>query len=160
MSRFKSVVPVPLGEIRALDGKLGASALPGQLVTAVQSIAAGSSTHYQSDAAALTLNAVGNAKGVMIVLEQEDLGPTKTIADQIGTGEHVGAHILTPGEEVTVILADAAAVSAGSGLYPAASGKVALCTGATGETAAMFSAIETATAGSTGDDLRILARVL
>lgn len=161
MSRFKKVVPVPLGEIRRIEGVLGASALAGQLLTASDSFAAGNSLHAQSDGAALALNAAGNALGVLILVEQEDM---VTAADAITVARANGswgrAHVLKAGEEVTVVLTAAAAISAGDKLAPAASGKVVKVTGETGEADPMFTAIETATTGSTGDDLRILARVL
>jgi hypothetical protein len=156
MSRFKTVVPVPLGEIRRIEGKLGASALAGQLVTAVDSFAAGNSTHAQSDGAAFTLNTDGNTAGVMILVEQEDM---VTAADAITVARPINswarAHVLKSGEEVTVVLAAAADIAAGDMLAPAADGKVD-----EGTTGAMFSAIETASTASTGDELRILARVL
>ena len=161
MSRFNQVVPVPLGEIRCLDGKLGATALPGQLVTAIGKLDAGSSTHAMPDYpnAAFTLNAAGNTKGVLIVMEQEDL-VLKAISDSFASGSHARAHVLKPGEEITVILSAAAAISAGDLLGPAANGKVVKVTGATGDADPMFSAIETASTASTGDALRILSRVL
>ena len=157
MSRFNTVVPVPLGEIRRIEGKLGASALAGQLVTATDSFAAGSSYHAQSDGAAFTLNSVGNNAGVMILMEQQDM---VTAADAITVQRAVNtwgrAHVLKKGEEVTVILAAAEVIAAGDLLDTAANGKV--CKGTTGP---MFSAIETcASTGATGDALRILARVL
>lgn len=158
MSKFRSVVPVPLGEIRRLDGKLGASAIPGQLVTAIGSFTGGSSTHTQSDYpnAVFDLNGAANKLGVMIVMEQEDIVDMK-ISDAYEANSHVRAHVLKSGEEVTVVLASGEAVVAGAGLAPAASGKVVVTATAAN---AMFSAIETATAGSSGDGLRILARVL
>ena len=161
MSRFKTIVPVPLGEIRSLDGKLGATAVPGQLVTAVGKFDAGSSTHLQPDYpnATFTLNTAGNTKGVLIVMDQEDL-VTKEIGDSFASGSHARAHVLKSGEEVTVILSAAAAIASGDNLGPAADGKVVKVTGATGDADPMFSAIETASTGSTGDALRILARVL
>jgi len=151
MSRYNSIVPVPLGEIRRLDGKLGASTLPGQLVTAVDLFAAGSSKHAQSDGAAFTLNTANNRNGVLIVMEQEELvlQPTSTA---FASGTHVRAHVLKQGEEATVILAAAAAITSGT--------KVEVADGTTGAPDPMFSAIETASTASTGDDLRILARVL
>lgn len=158
MSKFRSVVPVPLGEIRRLDGKLTASTLPGQLVTAVGKFDGGSSTHTQPDYpnAIFTLNGVGNRLGVMIVMEQEDI-VDKDISDAYAKNSHARAHVLKSGEEVTVILAAAATVAPGAFLEPAANGKVAVtATAADG----MFSAIETASTGSSGDGLRILARVL
>jgi hypothetical protein len=159
MSRYNSIVPVPLGEIRRLDGKLGASTLPGQLVTAVDLFAAGSSKHAQSDGAAFTLNTANNRNGVLIVMEQEELvlQPTSTA---FASGTHVRAHVLKQGEEATVILAAAAAITSGTLLGPAANGKVEVADGTTGAPDPMFSAIETASTASTGDDLRILARVL
>lgn len=156
MSRFKTVVPVPLGEIRRIEGKLGATAYAGQLLTASDSFAAGNSLHVQSDGAAFTLNGVGNNAGVMILVEQEDM---VTAADAItvarATGTWGRAHVLKSGEEVTVILSAAAEIAAGDLLDTAASGKVVK-----GTTGPMFSAIETCTTAATGDELRILARVL
>lgn len=156
MSKFRSVVPVPLGEIRRLDGKLTASTLPGQLVTAVGKFDGGSSTHTQSDYpnAIFILNDSGNRRGVLIVMEQEDIVDME-ISDAYEANSHARAHVLKSGEEVTVILAAAAAVVPGAFLEPAANGKVT-ATAANG----MFSAIETASTGSSGDGLRILARVL
>ena len=161
MSRFKTIVPVPLGEIRCLDGKLGATAVPGQLVTAVGKFDAGSSTHLQPDYpnATFTLNGAGNTKGVLIIMDQEDL-VLKEISDSFAANSHARAHVLKPGEEVTVVLSAAAAIASGDKLGPAADGKVVKVTGATGDADPMFSAIETASTGSTGDALRILARVL
>ena len=161
MSRFNQIVPVPLGEIRCLDGKLGATAQPGQLVTAVAGMTAGSSTHIQSDYpnAVFTLNATGNTAGVLIILEQEDL-VTKEISDTFASGSHARAHVLKSGEEATVILTAAAAIAPGDLLGPVGNGKVVKVTGATGDSSPMFSAIESATTASTGDALRILARVL
>ena len=158
MSKFRSVVPVPLGEIRCLDGKLGATTLPGQLVTAVGAFGAGSSDHTQPDYpnAVFTLNGAANKLGVLIVMEQEDI-VDKAISDSYAINSHARAHVLKSGEEVTVILAAAAEINAGDKLKPAANGKVDK-----GETAGdeMFVAIETATTGSADDELRILARVL
>ena len=161
MSRFNQVVPVPLGEIRCLDGKLGATALPGQLVTATAKLDAGSSTHAMPDYpnAEFTLNAAGNTKGVLIVMEQEDL-VLKATSDALPSGSHARAHVLKSGEEATVVLSAAAVIAAGDLLGPAANGKVVKVTGATGDADPMFSAIETASTASTGDALRILARVL
>jgi len=161
MSRFKTVVPVPLGEIRRIEGKLGATALAGQLLTASDAFAAGNSYHAQSDGAAFTLNTAGNALGVLILVEQEDM---VTAADAITVERAIDtwgrAHVLKAGEEATVILTAAATIASGDKLAPAADGKVVKVTGATGEADPMFTAIETATAGATGDALRILARVL
>lgn len=161
MSRFKQVVPVPLGEIRCLDGKLGASALPGQLVTAIGSMAAGSSTHSMPayPNAEFTLNTAGNTAGVLIICEQEEF-VTSEVSTALPSGSHARAHVIKPGEEVTVILSAAAAIASGDNLGPAANGKVVKVTGETGDADPMFSAIETATAGATGDALRILARRL
>jgi len=159
MSRFKNVVPVPLGEIRRIEGKLGASAQPGSLLTASDAFAAGNSYHAQSDGADLSLNGAGNTKGVLILMEQEDLVLTD-IVTAIPSASWGRGHVLKAGEEVTVILNAAAVIASGDKLGPAASGKVVKVTGATGDADPMFSAIETATAGSTGDALRILARVL
>lgn len=161
MSRFKTVVPVPLGEIRCLDGKLGATALPGQLVTAVAAFAGGSSTHAQPDYpnALFTLNGAGNTAGVLIVMDQDE-EVTSDISVSLPSGSHARGHVLKSGEEVTVILGATAAVAAGAQLGPAADGKVVTVTGATTDAAPMFSAIETAASGATGDNARILARVL
>ena len=159
MSRFKNVVPVPLGEIRRIEGKLGASAQPGSLLTASDAFAAGNSYHAQSDGAAIALNGAGNTKGVLILMQNDDTVLTE-ITTAIPSGSWGRGHVLKPGEEVTVILSAAAVIAAGDKLGPAASGKVVKVTGATGDADPMFSAIETATAGSTGDALRILARVL
>lgn len=95
----------------------------------------------------------------MIVMEQEDL-VTQAISAAFADGSHARAHVLKSGEEVTVILAAAAVIAAGDKLAPAANGKVVKVTGEQGEADPMFVAIETATAESTGDGLRILARVL
>ena len=161
MSRFNQIVPVPLGEIRCLDGKLTAQTLPGCLVTAIGAFGGGDSNHYQPDYpnATFTLNGAGNAAGVMIVMEQEDL-VTQAISTAFASGSHARAHVLKSGEEVTVILTAAAVIAAGDKLAPAANGKVVKVTGEQGEADPMFVAIETATAESTGDGLRILARVL
>ena len=157
MSRFKTVVPVPLGEIRRIEGKLGASALAGQLLTASDSFAAGNSLHAQSDGATFALNGVGNSAGVMILMEQEDM---VTASDAITVTRPINtwgrAHVLKKGEEVTVILASAEVIAAGDLLDPAANGKVRK-----GTTGPLFTAIETnGSTAATGDSLRILARVL
>jgi len=158
MSRFNSVVPVPLGEIRCLDGKLGAAAKAGILVTAIGSFAGGSSTHMQPDYpnAVFALNTSENNNGVLIVMEQEDL-VTGEITDARAINTHARAHVLHSGEECTVILAAAASIVSGDMLYPSASGTV---TKVDALQTPMFSAIETCATTSTGDDLRILARVL
>ena len=156
MSRFNTVVPVPLGEIRRIEGKLGASAIAGQLLTAVDSFAAGDSLHAQSDGAAFTLNGAANNEGVLILMEQEDL-VTSEITDARAINTWGRGHVLKSGEEVTVVLAAAAAVPAGTRLVTAANGKVGAATA--GDTA-KFTAIETASTAATGDELRILARVL
>lgn len=156
MSRFKTVVPVPLGEIRRIEGKLGATAYAGQLLTASDSFAAGNSLHAQSDGATFALNGVGNGAGVLILVEQEDM---VTAADAITVARPINTwgrgHVLKSGEEVTVILASAEAIAAGDLLDPAASGKVTK-----GTTGPLFSAIEACSTAATGDALRILARVL
>lgn len=158
MSKFRSVVPVPLGEIRCLDGQLSADTKPGQLVTAVGSFTGGSSNHTQSNYpnAVFTQNGAGNTKGVLIVMEQEDI-VDKEIWEAYASGSHARAHVLKAGEEVTVLLATGDTVVSGAKLTPIANGNVAVTSTADD---AMFSAIETATAGSSGDGLRILARVL
>lgn len=168
MSRYNNVVPVPLGEIRCLDGKLVAAALPGTLVTAVSDMAGGDATHAQPGTgvgfglnAKFTANAAENTRGVMIVMNQEELvlQPTsKTFAKD----DHVRAHVLKSGEECTVIMAAAAVIASGNLLCPAAGGKVEklVAEGASANGSPMFSAIETCASTSTGDDLRILARVL
>jgi len=160
MSRFKNVVPLPLGEIRRIEGKLGASAQAGLLVTASDALAAGDSRHVQNEGATFALNAAGNALGVLILMEQPEFLVTGAITDTRANGSWGRAAVLKPGEEVTVILTAAAAIAAGDKLAPAASGTVVKVTGATGEADPMFTAIETASTGSTGDELRILARVL
>ena len=159
MSKFNTVVPVPLGEIRCLDGKLSATTLPGQLVTAVGKFDAGSSKHTQPDYpnATFTLND-GDTKGLLIVMDQEEI-PDMKISDAFPKDSHARAHVLKAGEEVTVILNAAAAVAAGTLLQTTSAGKVEAFTGGTGKEP-LFSAIETAGTGSTGDELRILARVL
>lgn len=158
MSKFNSVVPVPLGEIRRLDGKLGSAMKPGTLVTAVGAFGGGSSTHIQPDYpnALFTANGVGNTTGVLIVMNQDDL-VTAEIYDDLPINSHARAHVLKSGEEVTVIMSEAAVINAGDKLYPAANGKVAKVVD---DEVPMFQAIETCAADSTGDDLRILARVL
>lgn len=164
MSRFKTVVPVPLGEIRRIEGKLGASMLAGQLVTIADSFTAGASYHAQNEGATFTLNAVKNAVGVSILVEQEDMVLSTDAINVTRPANSWGrAHVLKQGEEVTVVLAAAATIAAGNLLEPAADGKVSLATaalGATGYVIPMFSAIESAATTSTGDGLRILARVL
>lgn len=157
MSRFNTVVPVPLGEIRRIEGKLGASAIAGQLLTAADSFAAGDSLHAQSDGATFTLNGAANNNGVLILMEQEDF-VTGEITDTRAINTWGRAHVLKGGEEVTVVLTSAAtAITAGALLVCAASGKVGAATA--GDTA-KFTAIETASTAATGDELRILARVL
>ena len=157
MSKFNSIVPVPLGEIRDLDGKLGAAMKAGTLMTAVGSFAGGSSTHMQSvyPNAVFTANGAGNIAGVLILMDQEDL-VSGEISDDRAINTHGRGHVLKSGEEVTVIMAAAADIAAGDLLETAASGKVQKKASAT----ALFSAIETCATTSTGDDLRILARVL
>lgn len=157
MSRFKTIVPVPLGEIRRIEGKLGAAAIAGQLLTAGDSFAAGDGTHLQSDGATFALNGAANTRGVLILMEQEDMVTSEiTVARPINSWGR--AHVLKAGEEVTVVLAAAAAITGGTTLLkPVANGKVEA---AAGEDVPMFAAIESATAQSTGDSLRILARVL
>jgi hypothetical protein len=154
MSRFKTVVPVPLGEIRRIEGKLGAAAKAGILLTASDAFAAGDSTHAQSDGATFALNGAGNNAGVMILMEQQDF-VTEEITAERAINTWGRAHVLKSGEEVTVILSAAAAIVSGDLLDTAANGTVVK-----GTTAPKFTAIETATAQSTGDGLRILARVL
>ncbi len=167
MSKFNSVVPVPLGEIRRLDGKLGAAARPGTLVTAVAEMTGGSDTHSMPSYpnAEFALNTKENNIGVLIVMEQEELfaasrlgnGVGGKISDEFKSGDHVRAHVLKSGEEVTVILAAAANVSPGALLYTEANGKVKVVGSSE---VPMFSAIEGCASGASGDDLRILARVL
>lgn len=160
MSRFKQIVPVPLGEIRAIEGKLGATALAGLLLTAVDGFAAGNSKHVQNEGASLSLNGAGNSAGVLILVETDD-SPASEITMTRPNGSWGRGHVLKKGEEVTVILSAAAVIAAGNTLAPAASGKVVKVTGDTGEAAPMFSAIETCgSTAATGDALRILARVL
>jgi len=158
MSRFNSVVPVPLGEIRCLDGKLDTAAKPGILVTAVGAFGGGSTTHAQPDYpnAVFTPNKKENNLGVLIVMEQEDL-VRQAITTEFPINSHVRAHVLKSGEECTVHLAAAEVIAAGDKLYTEANGKVKKVTASE---VPMFTAIETATAESTGDQLRILARVL
>lgn len=157
MSRFKTVVPVPLGEIRRIEGKLGASAIAGQLVTEVDGLAAGDGSHVQNSGATLALNAEGNLKGVRILMEQEDM-VTSDITATRAVNTWGRAHVLKSGEEVTVILGTTAtAAAAGTYLAPGASGKVVVTTTAN---EALFTAIEAAPTTATGDALRILARVL
>jgi len=158
MSRFNTVVPVPLGEARRIEGALGATAKAGLLLTAGSSFSAGDgTTHVQSDGAAFTLNATGNTKGVLILMEETDQVTAEITADR-ASGSWGKGHVLKSGEEVTVVLSAAAAVTGGSSLLkPAASGTVAVTATAS---EAMFSAIESASTASTGDQLRILARVL
>ena len=163
MSRFKTVVPVALGEIRRIEGKLGASAYPGDLVTVSDGLAAGASYHAMNEGASIALNGNGNGIGVLILMEQEDMVLAADAIDVQRPAASWGrAHSLKKDEEVTVNLAAAAAISAGTLLSPATGGKVekALAVGATGYIAPLFSAIETASTASTGDALRILARVL
>ena len=156
MSRFKTIVPVPLGEIRRIEGKLGASAIAGQLLTATDSFAAGNTAHAQSDGATFSLNGAEKNEGLLILMEQEDFVTSEITATRaINTWGR--AHVLKSGEEVTVVLAAAATIAAGARLKTAANGKVEAATA--GDTA-KFSAIESASAASTGDELRILARVL
>ena len=156
MSRFKTIVPVPLGEIRRIEGKLGASAIAGQLLTATDSFAAGNTAHAQSDGAAFSLNGADKNEGLLILMEQEDFVTSEITATRaINTWGR--AHVLKSGEEVTVVLAAAATIAAGTRLKTAANGKVEAATA--GDTA-KFSAIESASTASTGDELRILARVL
>ena len=159
MSRFNQIVPVPLSETRAIEGKLGASAQAGILLTAADGFAYGSSTHAQNEGATLTPNTAGNAAGLLILVETDD-SPATGITAVRPSGSWGRGHVLKAGEEVTVILSAAAAISSGNMLAPAADGKVVKVTGATGEADPKFSAIETGTTGSTGDALRILARVL
>lgn len=158
MSRFNSVVPVPLGEIRCLDGKLDAAAKPGILVTALGAFGGGSTTHAQPDYpnAVFTPNTKENNLGVLIVMEQEDL-VLQAITTEFPINSHVRAHVLKSGEECTVHLAAAEVIAAGDKLYTEANGKVKKVVGSE---VPMFTAIETASAQSTGDQLRILARVL
>ena len=156
MSRFNQVVSVPLGEIRSIEGKLGATAYAGQLFTAIDSFAAGDAYHAQSDGATLTPNTAGNTEGLLILKEQEDM-VTSEITDARPSGSWGRCHVLKSGEEVTVILSAAAEIAAGARLKTAASGYVSA---ATAGDSAKFSAIETASTASTGDQLRILARVL
>ena len=157
MSRFNTVVPVPLGEIRRIEGKLGASALAGTLLTATDKFAAGDGTHAQSEGATFALNGAGNTKGLLILMEQQDM-VTSEITVSRARNSWGRAHVLKPGEEATVILAEAETVTAGTSLLTtAANGKVAV---ATAGDEAVFSAIEGATSASTGDGLRILARML
>lgn len=157
MSRFNSIVPVPLGEIRRIEGKLGASAIAGQLLTAVDSFAAGDSLHAQSDGATFTLNGAANNEGVLILVEQDD-NVTGEITDTRAINTWGRGHVLKSGEEVTVVLTSAAtAITAGALLVCAANGKVGA---ATAGDSAKFTAIETASTAATGDQLRILARVL
>ncbi len=168
MSRFNSVVPVPLGEIRRLDGKLAAAMKPGTLVTAVSNYANTDGKHYHPSGtnATFTANTATNTKGVMIVMEQEELFAVSRRGDGVGGNihtafpkdSHARAHVLKAGEEVTVLLATAANIAAGDNLTPIASGKVEKVTDTE---PVMFVAIETCSSGADGDDdLRILARVV
>lgn len=167
MSKFNSVVPVPLGEIRRLDGKLLSQAKPGTLVTAVAEFAGGSDTHFQpaTPNAKFTLNVKDNVRGVLIVMEQEELfmasplgnGVGGKISDDYAAGSHVRAHVLKSGEEVTVILTAAATINSGDLLYTEANGTVKKVSSSE---VPMFIAIEPCASGAEGDDLRILARVL
>lgn len=173
MSKFNSIVPVPLAEIRRLDGKITEALKPGILVTDVGNFAGGSSTHVQSNTpnSVFTKNADQNVVGVLIIMEQDELfagaGTGKGVGGKIsdafvlGTSSgsaHVRAHVLKAGEDVTVILADSnTAIVAGDYLTPVANGKVAKHSSTLPK---MFRAIEGCAQGATGDDLRILARVL
>jgi len=167
MSRYNNIVPIPLGEIRCLDGALPESEVyPGTLVTAIAEMAGGSSLHAQSAQpnATFALNAVGITAGMLIVMEQEEMDVTvaNPAAEPFAASEaggpqvHARAHVLKAGEEVTVIMAAAATIVSGTILYAAADGKVATAVNGL----AMFSAIETCADDSENDDLRILARVL
>lgn len=158
MSKFNNIVPVPLGEVRRLDGKLDAAMKPGTLVTAIGNFAGGSSTHAQSDYpnVVFTANTVGNNSGLMIVMEQEDL-INMEVSDEYKKDSHARGHVLKAGEECTVILDEAAKVSSGDLLATAAAGR-ATPVGEAG--VAVFSAIETCAADATDDALRILVRVL
>ena len=156
MSRFNTIVPVPLGEIRRIEGKLGASAQAGLLLTATDSFAAGNSTHAQSDGVTFALNGAANNEGLLILMEEDDM-VTDEITETRAINTWGRGHVLKSGEEVTVILAAAANIAAGARLVTAANGKVSA---ATAGDAAKFSAIEAASTASTDDELRILARVL
>jgi hypothetical protein len=158
MSKFHNIVPVPLGEIRCLDGKLDTAAKPGILVTALSAFGGGSSTHPQPDYpnAVFTLNTELNTSGVLILINQEDL-VTTAITEDIPSNSHARAHVLKAGEECTVILTTGDVIAAGDMLYPTADGKVEK---GDGSQTPLFTAIETAAADSADDDLRILARVL
>lgn len=157
MSKFNNIVPVPLGEIRCLDGKLGTAMKPGTLVTAVSNFAGGNSKHTQSDYpnSVFTAAVAGATSGLLIVMDQEDL-VLADIATARAANSHARAHVLKSGEEVTVILTAAANINAGDGLETVDGGLVQKKASAT----AVFSAIESATTASSGDGLRILARVL
>ena len=90
------------------------------------------------------------------MMEQEDL-VLQPITTEFPINSHVRAHVLKSGEECTVHLAAAEVIASGDKLYTEANGKVKKVTGSE---VPMFTAIETATAESTGDELRILVRVL
>ena len=70
---------------------------------------------------------------------------------------HVRAHVLKAGEDVTVLLSSAADITPGDYLTPVANGLVAKQTDTKPK---MFRAIEGCTSTSSGDELRILARVM
>ena len=167
MSRYNTIVPIPLGELRDLDGALPESIVyPGTLVTAITDVAGGSSTHSQPSRAnsVFALNAVGISAGALIIMEQPEMDVTVanpaanpfSASVAAGIQVHARGHVLKSGEEVTVRMAAAAAVAAGDTLYAAANGKVAKAV----QGLAMFTAIETCADDSADDDLRILARVL
>jgi len=168
MSRYHNIVPVPLGELRDLDGALPESIVyPGTLVTAKSEMAGGSSTHAQpaQPNSVFALNASENNHGVLIVMEQEEMNVTVANpaanpfeASVSGGGQvHARGHVLKHGEEVTVRMGVAAVIVSGDMLYPSANGKV---TKVSASQVPMFSAIEVCAADSEDDDLRILARVL
>ena len=167
MSRYNNIVPVPLGEIRCLDGALPESIVyPGTLVTAIAEMAGGSSLHVQpaQPNATFVLNAAGITAGMLIIMEQEEMDVTVAnpaaepyaASESNGPQVHARAHVLKTGEEVTVIMAAADTIAAGTILYAAAEGKVATAV----QGVAKFSAIETCADDSADDELRILARVL
>lgn len=169
MSRYNTIVPVALGEIRRIEGTLGAALRPGTLVTITENAPTQAFNLEAGQGAVLAANATANTGlvNVGILMENEDevaisgiTGYTGYAIDQnMASGAWGRAHIMKPGEEVTVVLDAGAAIAVGDKL-----GVSATVAGRVAETATLanekFVALETATAGATGDALRILARVL
>ena len=172
-----TVIGVRIGEVRALDGKMDPALatdaektiLPGQLVTAVGDLAVGNGVVYLPSASnhKFTKAAAGKVRGLCVVLNSLDQelrhvredgksGPRKKVSDPYLPGEQLRAAVIKAGDEYTFIIGGTAAVANGALLAVGADGMLVAASGGN----EVASAIETMTASATGDNRRILCRVL